>query len=70
MCKALHIVKYPTWGILKKGGAFELHNGRTSLHAIERFARDSEAASNLHALSPQDLKNIMNKGNTLTDKII
>ncbi|XP_076250854.1 dnaJ homolog subfamily C member 10-like [Rhynchophorus ferrugineus] len=58
LCSALHIVRYPTWGVIKSGGAFELHQGRDALHEVAAFARDSAKSTNLHALSPADFHNI------------
>lgn len=55
--------RYPTWAILKAGGAFEIHHGKDSLHEVVSFARDSSHATNLHALSPADVDNILNEGN-------
>ncbi|XP_077298577.1 dnaJ homolog subfamily C member 10-like [Arctopsyche grandis] len=62
LCNSLHIPRYPTWAVLKKGGAFEMHTGQRTLHSIERFARDAQEATNIHALSPQDLQRIMMEG--------
>lgn len=65
LCGTLHVVRYPTWGVLKTGGAFELHHGRDVLHEIITFARDSVKSTNLHALSPADFQNIMQDGEYL-----
>lgn len=62
LCNTLHVVRYPTWGVLKKGGAFELHHGRDVLHEIVTFAKDSVKSINLHALSPADFQNLMQGG--------
>lgn len=62
LCTSLHVVRYPTWGVLKTGGAFELHHGRDVLHEIIAFAKDSVKSVNLHALSPADFQNIMREG--------
>lgn len=62
LCASLHVVRYPTWGVLKVGGAFELHHGRDILHEIATFARDSVKSTNLHALSPADFKNFISEG--------
>ncbi|KAH0813437.1 hypothetical protein GEV33_009353 [Tenebrio molitor] len=64
LCSSLHISRYPSWGVLKVGGAFELHNGRDVLHELSGFARDSIKSTNLHALSPADFVDIMNEGGT------
>lgn len=62
LCNSLHIPRYPTWAVLKKGGALEMHTGQRTLHSIERFARDAQEATNIHALLPQDLQKIMIEG--------
>lgn len=62
LCSSLHVARYPTWGVLKVGGAFELHHGRDILHEVATFARDSVKSTNLHALSPADFQNIVNEG--------
>lgn len=62
LCSSLHISRYPTWGILKVGGAFELHHGRDVLYELSSFAKDSIKSTNLHALSPSDFKNIISEG--------
>ncbi|KAJ3650312.1 hypothetical protein Zmor_022007 [Zophobas morio] len=61
LCSSLHISRYPSWAVLKVGGAFELHHGRDVLHEVSAFARDSAKSTNLHALSPADIANIMNE---------
>ncbi|KAJ8970385.1 hypothetical protein NQ314_001253, partial [Rhamnusium bicolor] len=61
LCSSLHVARYPTWGILKVGGAFELHHGRDVLHEVATFARDGVKSTNLHALSPADFYNIVNE---------
>lgn len=66
LCASLHISRYPTWAILKTGGAFEVHHGKDSVHDVANFARDSSLATNLHALSPADVQNIMKGGKDLT----
>ncbi|CAH1183258.1 unnamed protein product [Phaedon cochleariae] len=62
LCSSLHVVRYPTWGVLKVGGAFELHQGRDILYEIANFAKDSVKTTNLHALSPADFKNLIQEG--------
>ncbi|KAK9881019.1 hypothetical protein WA026_014362 [Henosepilachna vigintioctopunctata] len=56
LCSELHISTYPVWGVLKVGGAFELHHGRDVLHEISAFARDSVRSVNLRALSPKEFE--------------
>nr|XP_023014480.1 dnaJ homolog subfamily C member 10-like [Leptinotarsa decemlineata] len=62
LCSSLHVARYPTWGVLKVGGAFELHHGRDILYEVANFAKDSVKSTNLHALSPADFINIKNEG--------
>lgn len=62
LCSSLHVVRYPTWGVLKVGGAFELHHGRDVLYDIANFAKDSVKSKNLHALCPPDFKRILADG--------
>ncbi|CAH1121720.1 unnamed protein product [Ceutorhynchus assimilis] len=62
LCAALHIARYPTWCVIKQGGAFEVHQGRDVLHEVATFARDSSKSTNLHALSPADFINLKSEG--------
>lgn len=62
LCSALHISRYPMWGVLKVGGAFEIHHGRDIMHDIVSFARDSIRATNLRALSPEEFEQIRKEG--------
>ncbi|KRT80031.1 Thioredoxin, partial [Oryctes borbonicus] len=62
LCTSLHINHYPAWGILKAGGAFELHHGRGVLNEIVAFAKDGIKSTNFHALSPADFEHIIQSG--------
>ncbi|XP_022905915.2 dnaJ homolog subfamily C member 10-like [Onthophagus taurus] len=62
LCHSLHVSKYPTWGILKNGGAFEIHHGRDVLHEVRSFAKDGVKSTNFNALSPADFQNIIKSG--------
>ncbi|XP_050310725.1 dnaJ homolog subfamily C member 10-like [Anthonomus grandis grandis] len=62
LCATLHIQRYPTWCVIKQGGAFEVHQGRDVLHEVATFARDSTKSTNLHALSPADFHNLKSEG--------
>lgn len=64
LCASLHVSHYPAWGVLKEGGAFEMHHGKDTLHDIASFARDSSYATNMHALSPADFSVILKDGST------
>lgn len=69
LCAALHINRYPTWGVIKQGGAFEVHQGRDVLHEVATFARDSSKSTNLHALSPADFTNLRKEGKKICLKV-
>ncbi|XP_044756368.1 dnaJ homolog subfamily C member 10-like isoform X2 [Coccinella septempunctata] len=58
LCSTLHISRYPTWGVLKVGGAFEIHHGRDIMHDIITFARDSVRSTNMRALTPEEYEQI------------
>ncbi|XP_012257998.2 dnaJ homolog subfamily C member 10-like [Athalia rosae] len=60
LCKQLNVNHYPIWGVLKPGGAFELHHGKDSVHHIASFAIDSIKATNVHMLSVDEILSIMN----------
>ena len=62
LCDSLHVSHYPTWGVLKEGGAFELHHGRDTLNEVAAFARDGVRSTNFHALSPADFQYIQREG--------
>ncbi|XP_018335053.1 dnaJ homolog subfamily C member 10-like [Agrilus planipennis] len=62
LCSSLHVNHYPAWGVLKSGGAFELHHGQNGFHEIVTFAKDSSKSTNLHALSPADFYTIVKDG--------
>ncbi|KAL3276716.1 hypothetical protein HHI36_012086 [Cryptolaemus montrouzieri] len=64
LCSELHISRYPVWGVLKVGGAFEIHHGRDVLHEIATFARDSVRSMNMRALSPEEYEEIRKEGHT------
>lgn len=61
----MHISHYPSWGILKAGGAFELHHGREVFHEIVAFAKDASKSTNLHALSPADFNTLVKQQGNL-----
>ncbi|XP_046422638.1 dnaJ homolog subfamily C member 10-like isoform X1 [Neodiprion fabricii] len=60
LCKRLNVNHYPVWGVLKPGGAFELHHGKDSVHDIASFATESIRATNVHMLSVDEILSIMN----------
>lgn len=61
----MHISHYPSWGILKVGGAFELHHGREVFHEIVAFAKEASKSTNLHALSPADFNTLVKQQGNL-----
>ncbi|CAG9826607.1 unnamed protein product [Diabrotica balteata] len=62
LCSSVHIVRYPSWGVLKAGGAFELHHGRDVLYEVANFAKESTKSKNFHALCEEDFYDIIKKG--------
>ncbi|KAJ8674390.1 hypothetical protein QAD02_005652 [Eretmocerus hayati] len=61
LCKNYNINHYPTWGVLKPGGAFEKSHGKSTLNDIANFAKNSLKAQNVWALSADKIHSIMNK---------
>lgn len=63
MCSNLGVNRYPMWGIIKIGGAFEWYHGSTKLYDIVAFAHSSGKATNVRALNAEQVANIMEGGN-------
>jgi DnaJ family protein C protein 10 len=61
LCKKLNINHYPTWGVLKPGGAFEVNHGKNSMNDVTNFAKNSLKAQNVWALSPEKVHSILSK---------
>ncbi|ELT92793.1 hypothetical protein CAPTEDRAFT_228052 [Capitella teleta] len=53
LCNNLHVHKFPTYTVFKKGGGHEIHHGRQTAHDIAAFAKDS-AETPVRVLSPKD----------------
>lgn len=54
---------YPSWGVLKPGGAFELNHGKNTINDIARFAKNSVKAKNVWALSAEKILSILKREN-------
>lgn len=63
ICNSLGVNRYPMWAILKPGGAFEWHHGQSALNDIVKFFHNSHKATNVWALSADEIKSIMSGSN-------
>ncbi|XP_046833156.1 dnaJ homolog subfamily C member 10-like isoform X1 [Vespa crabro] len=63
LCNILNINRYPMWGVLKSGGAFELSHGKNTIHDIAKFTTSSIKAENLWALSADKVLSILQRSN-------
>ncbi|XP_019700630.1 dnaJ homolog subfamily C member 10 isoform X3 [Harpegnathos saltator] len=65
LCNKLGVNRYPIWGILKSGGAFELHHGKNTNNDIIKFVQISAKATNVWALTAGEALSILqrNSGN-------
>ncbi|KAG8038769.1 hypothetical protein G9C98_000324, partial [Cotesia typhae] len=63
LCSNLNINRYPMWGVLKPGGAFELSHGKTTLNDVAKFAENSIKAQNVAALSAEKIISILKRKN-------
>lgn len=73
LCNKLGVNRYPIWGVLKPGGAFELHHGKNTNNDITKFVKTSVRATNVWALTAKEILSILqrNSGNlTLIFSII
>ncbi|XP_011498775.1 PREDICTED: dnaJ homolog subfamily C member 10-like [Ceratosolen solmsi marchali] len=61
LCKKLNINRYPTWAVLKPGGAFEISHGKNRMNDVANFAKNSLKAENVWALSADKVHSILNK---------
>jgi len=59
------------WGMLKPGGAFELHYGKNTYHDILKFALSSVKIRNVWALSAEEVSAIFqwNNGIKIANRI-
>ncbi|XP_014477755.1 PREDICTED: dnaJ homolog subfamily C member 10-like isoform X2 [Dinoponera quadriceps] len=65
LCSKLGVNRYPIWGVLKPGGAFELHHGKNTNNDIIKFVQISAKATNVRALTAVEILSILqrNSGN-------
>ncbi|KAI4502464.1 hypothetical protein M0802_002376 [Mischocyttarus mexicanus] len=61
LCNTLNVNRYPMWGVLKPGGAFELSHGKNAIQDITKFTISSVKANNLWALSADKVLSILQK---------
>ncbi|XP_014614550.1 PREDICTED: dnaJ homolog subfamily C member 10-like [Polistes canadensis] len=61
LCNTLDVNRYPMWGVLKPGGAFELSHGKNTIHDIAKFTTSSIKANNLWALSADKVLSILQR---------
>lgn len=63
LCNTLGINRYPIWGVLKPGGAFELHHGKSTNNDIIKFVKISANATNVWALTAEEILSILQRNN-------
>lgn len=61
LCDKMGINRYPIWGVLKPGGAFELHHGKNTNNDIIKFVRISAKATNVWALTAEETLSILQR---------
>ncbi|XP_012286037.1 dnaJ homolog subfamily C member 10 [Orussus abietinus] len=61
ICNDLNVNRYPQWGVLKPGGAFELTHGKSTMNHLAKFAEESIRAKNVWALSAEKILSIMQR---------
>ncbi|XP_024893303.1 dnaJ homolog subfamily C member 10-like isoform X1 [Temnothorax curvispinosus] len=61
LCSKLGINRYPIWGMLKPGGAFELNHGKNINNDIIKFVQISVKATNVWALSAEETLSILQR---------
>ncbi|XP_029676566.1 dnaJ homolog subfamily C member 10-like [Formica exsecta] len=59
ICNKLGINRYPVWGMLKPGGAFELNHGKATNNDIIKFVQISVKTTNVWALSAEKALSIL-----------
>ncbi|XP_014294871.1 dnaJ homolog subfamily C member 10 [Microplitis demolitor] len=63
LCSNLNINRYPMWGVIKPGGAFELSHGKSTINDVAKFAENSIKAQNVAALSADKIISILKRQN-------
>jgi len=63
LCNKLGINRYPIWGMLKPGGAFELDHGKNTNNDIMKFAQLSMKTTNVWALNAEEALSILQRDN-------
>jgi len=63
LCSKLGINRYPMWGMLKPGGAFELHHGNNLNNDIIKFVQISVKTTNVWTLSAEEALSILQRKN-------
>lgn len=61
LCDKLGVNRYPMWGVLKPGGAFELHHGKNTNNDIIKFVQISAKATNVWALTAEKTLSILQR---------
>ncbi|KAG5348339.1 DJC10 protein, partial [Acromyrmex charruanus] len=62
-CSKLGVTRYPIWGMLKPGGAFEFHHGSNLNNDIIKFMQISMKTTNVWALSAEEALSILQRSN-------
>ncbi|EGI66873.1 DnaJ-like protein subfamily C member 10 [Acromyrmex echinatior] len=62
-CSKLGVTRYPIWGMLKPGGAFEFHHGSNLNNDIIKFMQISMKTTNVWALSTEEALSILQRSN-------
>lgn len=62
-CSKVGVNRYPIWGILKSGGAFELNHGKDKNNDIIKFVQISMKTTNVWALSAEETLSILQRNN-------
>jgi len=64
-CSKLGVTRYPIWGMLKPGGAFEFHHGNNLNNDIIKFMQISMKTTNVWALSAEETLSILQRSNDI-----
>ncbi|XP_011169355.1 dnaJ homolog subfamily C member 10 [Solenopsis invicta] len=63
LCSKLGVNRYPIWGMLKSGGAFELNHGKNMNNDIIKFVQIGVKTTNVWALSAEKALSILQRNN-------